>query len=133
LIVADASVLVDFATQATTVPAFAKEVENNQFICAPTLADYEFHNVLRKLTLKKRLSIAAANEAISIFKAMQVQFFDSQLLTARMWELRTNMTAYDAAYIALAEILDAPLFTTDSKFANSPLHRVSVVNCRIAP
>jgi predicted nucleic acid-binding protein len=47
-------------------------------------------------------------------------------LLPRMWELRTNLTGYDAAYVALAEVLEAPLVTADAKLASSPGHRVQI-------
>lgn len=47
-------------------------------------------------------------------------------LVARIWELRNNLTAYDAAYVALAEALDAPLVTTDAKLARASGHRARV-------
>ena len=48
------------------------------------------------------------------------------VLSSRIWELRANVTAYDAAYLALAEALRAPLLTTDGRLARAPGHRATV-------
>lgn len=67
--------------------------------------------------------------ALAVWLAFAVTLHDHSTLAPRIWALRESMTAYDAAYVALAEVLDAPLVTTDGKLARAPGHaaRVEVV------
>jgi predicted nucleic acid-binding protein len=67
--------------------------------------------------------------ALQDLLALDVHRYSHEPLLARIWELRANLTAYDAAYIALAEVLDAPLLTLDARLARASGHlaRVTVI------
>ena len=65
-------------------------------------------------------SNAEAVEALNLLEQLDVSFHDHMLLTGRAWTLRGNLSAYDAMYVALAELLDAPLLTADAKLAHAP-------------
>jgi predicted nucleic acid-binding protein len=60
------------------------------------------------------------------FSALRITRYPHTLLLDRMWELRENLTAYDATFVALAEVLDAPLVTTDARLAAAPGHRAAI-------
>ncbi len=65
-------------------------------------------------------------EALEDLASARISKYPHTPLVARIWELRGNLTAYDAAYVALAEVLDAPLVTTDGRLAQAPGHRARV-------
>lgn len=56
-------------------------------------------------------------------KDVNIRYFDHETLEGRVWELRDNLTAYDACYVALAEVLDIPLLTSDVRIARAPGHQ----------
>jgi predicted nucleic acid-binding protein len=96
---------------------------------APHLLTVEVTQVLRRLTLAGTLDDNRAHEALTDLGDLDVAYYDHQPLVARMWVLRDNLTAYDAAYVALAEVLRAPLLTLDRRLADAPGHiaRVEVL------
>jgi predicted nucleic acid-binding protein len=72
------------------------------------------------------MSEQRAAQAIDDFLALPIERFAHELLLRRIWELRSNITPYDAAYIALAEVLGIPLLTCDEKLASAPGHRAEI-------
>ena len=74
----------------------------------------------------RTLSCSRAEEAIAAFLDLDLARYPHDALLPRIWALRKNVTACDAAYLALAEALDAPLLTTDEKLARSPGHKARV-------
>ncbi len=92
---------------------------------APHLLTVEVTQVLRRFVTARWITAAAAASAIVDLVGLDVERHDHEALVLRMWALRHNVTAYDAAYVALAEALDAPLLTTDGRLARAPgLHAV---------
>ena len=89
-------------------------------VAAPALVDLEFTNVLRGLVLKGTTSPSDAELALTDFLRAPIQRHLHEALIPRIWQLRANLTAYDAAYVALAEGLGTDLFTVDSRLAGSP-------------
>ena len=98
-----------------------------QILHAPHLLDVEVAQVLRRLEHRTELTAARAEEALEDLRALRVVRHAHLPLLERVWELRSNLSAYDALYVALAEALDAPLATTDQRLQGSPLHRAEVV------
>ena len=90
---------------------------------APHLLDLEIAQVLRRYTLSGDLSEERGMEALEDFEALPITRYAHDFLLQRIWELRHNATAYDAAYLALAEAMDAPLITRDEALA-------SIAGCR---
>lgn len=84
---------------------------------APHLLDVEVLSVLRGLTLGGKLDPAMAEKARRDHFAFAIERYDAAPLADRIWRLRHQFTSYDAAYLALAEALDAPLCTCDAKLA----------------
>lgn len=85
----------------------------------PHLFDIEVLHALRSLTLRGTVSSERARLALDRFRDTRFIRYPHTALTERIWDLRENLTAYDAAYIALAEALDAPLVTTDARLARA--------------
>jgi predicted nucleic acid-binding protein len=99
---------------------------SGQTLAAPSLIDIEAANAIRGLLLGKKIVSADAHRALRLLPTLPIRRVHHGDLLPRVWELRGNFTAYDAAYIALAEHLDAPLITGDSK-----LQRGSGPRCAI--
>ena len=74
--------------------------------CAPCLVDIEVVQALRRLVVAARIDEPRGREALDDFQSMPLERYAHDRLIDRMWELRGNLTAYDAAYVALAEALD---------------------------
>lgn len=96
---------------------------------APHLIDLEIAQVLRRFAQGGVLTPARCGEALDDWRGFSVRRYPHEMLLPRVWALRETLTAYDAAYVALAEALDAPLVTTDAKLARASGHgaRVEVV------
>ncbi len=93
---------------------------------APDLLDIEVLSVWRRIARAGALDERRADHALADLDALHVIRAPHRLLVPRMWELRDNVSAYDAAYVALAEALDAPLVTTDARLARAPGIRCEV-------
>jgi predicted nucleic acid-binding protein len=89
-------------------------------VASPALIDLEFTNVLRGLLAKELISLRHAERALSEFMDAPIQRYGHLALLQPIWRLRANLTAYDASYIALAELLGADLLTIDKRLAGAP-------------
>jgi predicted nucleic acid-binding protein len=83
-------------------------------LVAPALLDIEVAHVLRGRVRGGKLDPELAGAALTDLARLPIQRFDAVPLLGRIWELRDNVTAYDATYVALAELFDAALITADS-------------------
>lgn len=104
----------------------ARLLEASESLHAPHLLDVEVSQVLRRLTLTESLSQGRAREAILDLAALPVERYPHDLLIPRAWELRENLTIYDAVYVALAESLEARLLTRDRRLLRAPGLRARV-------
>lgn len=104
----------------------ARALAPQERLYAPHLLDLEVAQVLRRLTQLKEITAARAQEALDDYAGLLVERAAHRDLLPRVWQLRDSMTAYDGAYIALAEALDAPLLTCDGKLARSHGHRAMI-------
>ena len=95
-------------------------------LCAPHLLDLEIAQVLRRYCASGDMSPERGQNALDDLKDMPITRYPHDIFLSRIWELRNNITAYDAAYVALAEALPAPLFTCDKRLASAPLNDVSI-------
>lgn len=86
---------------------------------APHLIDLEFLQALRRMVRRGELSEDRANDARVLLDELNLTRFPHEPLSDRIWELRHNLTAYDAAFVALAEVLSEPLITCDARLAST--------------
>lgn len=93
---------------------------------APHLLDVEVAQVLRRYAASSSISAERAGEALRDLGDLPLVRYPHDFLLSRVWELRNNLTAYDAVYVALAEVLDAPLLTCDARLGSAPGHRASI-------
>jgi predicted nucleic acid-binding protein len=126
LIVLDASAAVDFFTHAASAERIAPHLESDFAVHVPGLFDLEVLQSLRGLEAGGTLSQARTDLALRKLTDLRAVRYDHGRLRPRIWELRSNLTAYDAAYVALAELLDATLLTTDAPLARSSGHAARI-------
>lgn len=127
MIVLDASLALDLALVTPESAALAARVRpRSRELAAPELIDLEILQALRRQLHLKRLDRTRAREALDIFESFTIERFSHRTLSPRIWALRDSLTAYDAAYFALAEMLDAPLWTRDEKLRSAPGGRTRV-------
>ncbi|MBI2839878.1 MAG: type II toxin-antitoxin system VapC family toxin [Acidobacteria bacterium] len=93
---------------------------------APHLIDVEVAQVLRRYAGTGDVSAARCRAALSDLADLPLTRYPHDILLPRVWEMRGNLTAYDAVYVALAEALDAPLLTRDRRLARAGGHRARI-------
>lgn len=122
MIVVDSAAVVDALTGVAGTDDLRAYLAAND-LHAPSLLDVETVSALRGLTLAGRLSPARAQDLLTDFDDLPIQRWPfADALRRRAFQLRDNVTAYDAAYVALAEALDCPLLTRDARLARSGGH-----------
>jgi predicted nucleic acid-binding protein len=104
----------------------AKLFSNGGSLHAPHLIDVEVAQVIRRHAAAGIISVARGEEALLDLADLLLNRHAHTESLPRIWELRHNLTAYDAAYVALAEALDAPLLTCDRKLARAGNHRARI-------
>ena len=127
MIVLDASAAVEWLLR---TPAGAR-VEARIFsgpaaLHAPHVIDVEVVQTLRRQVRARVVTPERAEEALEDLSALALARHSHEECLWRMWELRDNLTAYDAAYVALAETLGFPLVTCDNKAASAPGHHARI-------
>jgi predicted nucleic acid-binding protein len=125
MIVVDASVILDALLAGDSAAAGA--LNSGEPVCAPHLLDVEVAQVLRRLAGTSSLAPSRAAEALAALEVLPVLRFPHYQLLPRIWELRHSLTAYDAAYVALAESLEAVLLTRDRRMASAHGHHARVM------
>lgn len=121
MIVLDASALVELLLTTERGSRVAELIGDPEVsVHAPELADIEVCQVLRRMVSTRLIDAAEAEDALAVLRELDLERHSHEPLLERVWELRENLTAYDAVYVALAEALDATLLTLDAKLARSP-------------
>ena len=95
-------------------------------IHCPHLLDVEVTQTIRRYYQQGLLSPARAFQAIEDLADFPLKRYAHEPYLYRIWELRENLTSYDATYVALAELLDVPLVTCDARLASSPGHTATI-------
>lgn len=126
MIVVDCSAVVDALT-AVEGTADLRSLLAGEELHAPQLLDIEVVSALRGLTLRRNLTPARAQDALTDYDDLTVRRWPTtDALRRRAFQLRDGISAYDAAYVGLAEALDCPLLTRDGRLARSSAHLVRV-------
>ncbi len=121
MIVLDASVVLELLLVTDRGRVVADRIAPvEETLHAPHLIDLEVAQVLRRYTLSGKLSEVRAEQALHDLADLDMARYPHDALLERVWQLRHNATAYDAAYLALAEALEAPLLTSDAALASVP-------------
>ena len=129
MIVVDAAAVVDALTGLSDAEELRERLSLEE-LNAPTVLDYEVVSSLRGLTLGKLLSTARAEDLLTDFEDLPVRRWPfADTLRRRVFQLRDNISAYDAAYVALAEALDCPLVTRDARLARASGHDAKIEIC----
>jgi len=127
VIVVDASALLEALLRTSA----AKVVEDRLFapdqtLHAPHLIDVEVAQVIRRYAANGEIDGERGRMTLIDLADLPLRRYPHDLLLPRIWDLRHNLTAYDAAYVALAEALDAPLLTRDRRLAAAASHFAQV-------
>ena len=100
--------------------AQARERLRGEELAAPHLVDVEVTSVLRRSVLTGAMTGQRAGQALQDLTDLAIERVAHTTLLPRVWELRDNLTPYDACYVAVAELFHAPLLTYDAKMAGAP-------------
>jgi predicted nucleic acid-binding protein len=127
MIVLDASAAVDWLLQTSAGQSIEKRIySRNETLHAPHLLDLEVTQVVRRLALQGVVPVVRANEAVRDLLDLRITRYPHLVLLPRIWQLRHNLSAYDAAYIVLAEKLGAVLVTRDGRLASASGHAAAI-------
>ena len=125
--VLDASVVLEVLLKTPLGTRHAERVlQTDTALHAPHLVDVEVAQVLRRLTLAREITEERAHEVLENLADLPLIRHEHVPLLDRIWQLRASVTAYDAAYLALAEGLAVPLLTCDGKLSRAHGHRANV-------
>jgi len=127
MIVVDASALVDaLLSIRNAAPVVNRLLGSGDTLHAPHLIDLEVAQVLRRYARTRQVPVERCQAALDNLGVLNLVRYPHDILLSRIWELRDALTAYDAAYVALAEALDAPLLTRDQQLAGSQGHHARI-------
>lgn len=124
--VPDASAVVAILVDSGPAGTWATEILDRADLAAPHLMPFEAANILRRHEAAGLISADHAAQAHVDLVDLDVEFWPHELLADRAWELRHNLSIYDACYVALAEALDASLVTLDRRIRDAPGVRCAV-------
>lgn len=120
MIVLDASAAVDWLLQTDSGLRIETRIySRGESLHAPHLLDIEVAHVLRRLVREGTVLSARADQAIDILQELRLTRYPHSVFLPQIWRLRHNLSAYDAAYVALAEELGATLLTRDARLASA--------------
>jgi len=126
MIVLDASVVVELLTNGRLADSLRRDLAGrSESFIVPHLLDVEVVSALRSLMAGQRMDSHRSEQFLAGLAALPAERYAHTPLVGRIWELRHNFTAYDAAYIALAEATNSVLYTCDAKLSKG--HRAQVV------
>jgi predicted nucleic acid-binding protein len=125
-LVCDASAVVALLLDGGPDGRWATDALIGADLAAPALLPFEAANIIRRLELADRINADQAAQAHADLLDLAIEPWPYELLAARAWEIRRNLTSCDASYVALAELLDVTLVTLDRGIGRAPGLRCSV-------
>ena len=127
MIVVDASALLELLLATPAAEKVSRRIlRPAETLHVPHLLDLEVVQVLRGYSRRGELTESRASEAVADLLDFPLTRYPHDLFVDRIWSLRANLTAYDAAYVALAESLPAPLITRDTRLAKAAGHTARI-------
>jgi predicted nucleic acid-binding protein len=126
VLVVDTSAVLEALAARDPAPGLVERLARDGDLHGPHLIDTEVLHALRRMTIGKAITEERAADARSDFAELTLVRYPHQPLSDRVWELRHNLTAYDATFVALAEALSAPLVTCDARLASAPGHAARI-------
>jgi predicted nucleic acid-binding protein len=127
MIVVDASAMLETLLRRPVAATVEKLLfEPFQTLHAPHLLDVEVAQVVRRFAANREIDAERGRMALADLADFPLHRYPHDFLLPRVWDLRNNLTAYDAMYVALAEVLDAPLLTRDKRLATAPGHHARI-------
>lgn len=127
MIVTDASVVLEVLLRTSAAARIEDRIlDPRESLHAPHLLDLEVAQVLRRYVSRRELSANRGQASLDLFAKFPIRRYTHEPLLSRIWSLRANLTAYDAAYVALAEGLGATLLTRDEGIAGAAGHTADV-------
>lgn len=123
----DASAILEVLLSTPAAPSvYGRLSGTGETLHAPHVLDLEVLQVLHRYCANGEITLERAEQAVVDFLDFPITRYAHDAFAFRIWELRQNVTAYDGAYVALAEALSAPLITRDRKLASSSGHRAVI-------
>lgn len=127
MIVVDASAVIDLLLQSGKGKKVAARIlDPDETLHVPHLIEIEVTQVLRRFMLAGELTEARGRDALSDLTDLPFIRYPHTEFLQRVWDMRSSLSAYDAVYVALAEVLEAPLVTTDGKLSRAHGHDVQI-------
>ena len=126
MLVVDTSAVLAALTATDPPAGLLERLAGDGDLHAPHLVDTEFLHALRRMTIGGHLTEDRAADARTDYADFALTRYPHQPLSDRVWQLRHNLTAYDATFVALAEALDTRLVTCDARLAAASGHHASV-------
>lgn len=127
MIVLDASAAIEWLLQTAAGRQIEKRIYSRQeSLHAPYLLDLEIAQVVRRLERNGAITLSRAEEALQDLSDLRINRYPHHLLLPRVWQLRQNLSAYEAAYVALGELLNASVLTRDARIGSAAGHSVRV-------
>lgn len=127
MIVLDASAVIEALMRTPKGLLVRQRIFASTDIHAPHLLDVEVLHGLRRMVRRGDMSVPQALMALQVFQDLDIIRYPHSGFMRRIWALRENVSAYDAAYVALAEALGAQLITCDARLGSAPGHSAQVV------
>ena len=121
MIVLDSSAVVEWLLGLPRADNVAERIMAADSLHAPALLDVEVAQVVRRYAASGEIAEQTAEQALNALADLRAVRYLHEPLLPLIWRLRSNLTAYDAAFVALAAVLDAPLLTLDARLARAPL------------
>ena len=121
----DSSAAVEWLLGLPRAGAVSDRILSSDSLHAPALLDIEVAHVVRRYVTAREIDDRVGERALMALADLDVVRYTHELLLPLIWRLRHNLTAYDAAFVALAAVLDAPLVTLDARVAQAPWPRLT--------